>query len=89
MINPLPCQQQGAKVLNRCIENPFASLVLPSIRKFFFAAIGSFDRSDNDRLAAKEMFLIDIVQTEASNGSSFSDLSPKNVDPSALPAVLR
>ena len=59
MINPLPCQQQGAKVLNRCIENPFASLVLPSIRKFFFAAIGSFDRSDNDRLAAKEMFLID------------------------------
>ena len=58
MINPLPCQQQGAKVLNRCIENPFASLVLPSIRKFFFAAIGSYDRSDNDRLAAKEMFLI-------------------------------
>jgi hypothetical protein len=57
--NPLPCQQQGAKVLNRCIENAFTSLVLPSIRKFFFAAIGSFDRSDNDRLAAKQMFLID------------------------------
>ena len=57
--NPLPCQQQGAKALNRCIENAFVSLVLPSIRKFFFAAIGSFDRSDNDRLAAKQMFLID------------------------------
>jgi hypothetical protein len=33
------------------------------------------------------LFLIDIVQIEASNESSFIDLSPKNVDPSALPAV--
>jgi hypothetical protein len=56
---PFTLPAAGRKGPNRCIENPFASLVLPSIRKFFFAAIGSYDRSDNDRLAAKETFLID------------------------------
>ena len=75
--DPLPCQQQGAKILNRCIENAFASLVFTVRSKVFFDAIGSFDRSDNDRVAAKQMFPIDIVQSEASTKSSFQRPFPQ------------